>query len=92
MSMKCWKEKWICCWEANKSCTLCAEGVAEFVGFMAGEREWLWGAVGLQQVGLLWSATVATCIKGLCVMLLTELWEGGVYSGVARPFDGRDEQ
>ena len=47
--------------------------------------------MGLQQVGLLESVTVGTCIEGLCVIMLTELFEG-VYRGVATPFDSQDEQ
>ena len=46
----------------------------------------------LQQVGLLRSVTVRTYIKCLSVIMLRELWEEGVYSGIARPFDSWDEQ
>jgi hypothetical protein len=50
------------------------------------------GCVEWQQVGLVRSATFPACIKCLCVIMLTELWVGGVYSGVARLLDSRDEQ
>jgi hypothetical protein len=69
------------------SCSrLCVEG-AECVSVTAGETEWLWGFVELQQVGVLGCAAVPTCVKGLSVIMMTEVGEGGVCSGVARAFE-----
>ena len=77
---------------------MCVQSGVEFVSVQQGwsllvlqqEKCSDWDFVKLQQFGLLRSVTVPTCIKGLSVVMLTELWLGGVNSGIARPFDGRD--